>query len=43
VKKSGQIILSVIDGGILLGTIGEVDAERLKRIKGRLSAWLKKI
>ncbi|MBI1880527.1 MAG: type II toxin-antitoxin system PemK/MazF family toxin [Chloroflexi bacterium] len=35
--------LAVIDGGILLGTIGEVDAERLKRIKVRLSEWFKKI
>ena len=34
--------LAVIDGGILLGTIGEVDAERLKRIKVRLSKWFKK-
>ncbi|NJN98710.1 MAG: type II toxin-antitoxin system PemK/MazF family toxin [Anaerolineales bacterium] len=35
--------LAVIDGGILLGTLGEVDTERLKRIKVRLSEWFKKV
>jgi len=35
--------LAVIDGSILLGMIGEVDAERLKRIKVRLSEWFKKV
>jgi mRNA interferase MazF len=33
--------LAVVDGSILLGAIGEIDSERLKRIKANLSNWLK--
>lgn len=32
--------LAVVDGEILLGVIGEIDAERLKRIKEHLSKWI---
>ena len=34
--------LAVIEGSILLGSIGEIDGKRLKRIKANLSDWLKK-
>lgn len=33
--------LAVINAGQLLGTIGEIDAERLERIKTNLANWLK--
>jgi mRNA interferase MazF len=32
--------LAVVEGAILLGAIGEVDGERLNRIKKNLSSWL---
>jgi mRNA interferase MazF len=32
--------LAVVQGGILLGAIGEVSPERLRRIKDRLAKWL---
>ena len=32
--------LAVVDGGILLGAIGEIDPGRLKTIKVRLAAWI---
>jgi mRNA interferase MazF len=34
--------LAVVEGSILLGSIGEIDTERLKRIKANLSNWLAK-
>jgi mRNA interferase MazF len=34
--------MAVVDQGLLLGSIGEIDAERLKRIKANLSAWIAK-
>ncbi|MFC1974917.1 type II toxin-antitoxin system PemK/MazF family toxin [Chloroflexota bacterium] len=34
--------LAVIDGNILLGAIGEIDGQRLKRVKGNLANWLTK-
>jgi len=34
--------LAVVSGEILLGAIGEIDAERLRRIKTRLADWLAK-
>jgi len=33
--------LAVVDSSILLGAIGEIGDERLKRIKANLSTWLK--
>ena len=32
--------LAVVEGGIVLGAIGEVSPERLRRIKARLADWL---
>jgi mRNA interferase MazF len=32
--------LAVVEGGMLLGSIGEIDSERLRRIKTRLADWL---
>ena len=32
--------LALVTEGILLGAIGEISAERLKRIKGRIAAWI---
>ena len=32
--------LAVVDGSILLGAIGHISPDRLKRIKSRLAAWL---
>ena len=32
--------LAVVDGGILLGIIGQIAPERLDRIKTRLARWL---
>lgn len=32
--------LAVVNGEILLGAIGEIDPERLQRIKGHLAEWL---
>ena len=34
--------LAVVGGGTLLGAIGEIDAERLHRIKTHLANWLTK-
>lgn len=34
--------LAVIDEKILLGTIGEISSERLKRIKHKISEWIMK-
>lgn len=34
--------LAVVEESILLGAIGEIDAERLRRIKKNLSDWLNK-
>ena len=34
--------LAVVEESALLGTIGEIDIERLKRIKANLSNWLVK-
>jgi mRNA interferase MazF len=31
---------AVVEAGILVGAIGEIDPARLKRIKGRLARWL---
>ena len=33
--------LAVVESSILLGAIGEIDGERLSRIKAKLSNWLK--
>jgi mRNA interferase MazF len=33
--------LAVVEGGMLLGAIGEISPERLQRIKTRLADWLK--
>ncbi|MBI5651656.1 MAG: type II toxin-antitoxin system PemK/MazF family toxin [Chloroflexi bacterium] len=32
--------LAVMDGAVLLGATGEIDAERLRRIKTNLANWL---
>jgi len=32
--------LAVVEGGMLLGSIGEIDPERLRRIKTKLADWL---
>jgi mRNA interferase MazF len=32
--------LAVVDGGLLPGSIGEISAERLKRIRANLAGWL---
>jgi mRNA interferase MazF len=32
--------LAVVTDGILLGAIGEISAERLKRIKGKIAKWI---
>ena len=34
--------VAVVEESILLGAVGEIDTERLKRIKKNLSAWLNK-
>jgi len=34
--------LAVVEEGMLLGSIGQVSSERLKRIKTRLAVWLTK-
>ena len=34
--------LAVVEENILLGAVGEIDTERLKRIKKNLSDWLNK-
>lgn len=33
--------LAVVDRKILLGVVGEIDTQRLTRIKNRLSNWIK--
>jgi mRNA interferase MazF len=33
--------LAVVEGPILLGAIGHISPDRLKRIKSRLAAWLR--
>jgi mRNA interferase MazF len=33
--------LAVVDGDILLGTIGEISSERLARIRNNLAAWIR--
>jgi mRNA interferase MazF len=38
VVRTGR--LAVVDGSILLGAIGEIAPERLKRIKKRLANWI---
>lgn len=42
--KTSSIIrvgrLAVVERSILLGAIGEIDSQRLIRIKSRLSAWI---
>lgn len=35
--------LAVVEESILLGAVGEIDTERLKRIKKNLSDWLNKV
>ena len=45
-KNSSVIRISrvaIVDSSILLGTIGQIDTQRLARIKQRLSDWLKGI
>jgi mRNA interferase MazF len=32
--------LAAVDGGILIGKIGQIDSQRLLRIKQKLSHWL---
>ncbi len=32
--------LAVVDGSILTGKIGEIDASRLKRVRENLAAWI---
>lgn len=32
--------LAVVDGALLVGGIGEIDGERLNRMRHRLAAWL---
>ncbi len=32
--------VAMVSGEILLGAIGEIDGERLRRIRGHLAAWL---
>lgn len=32
--------LAVVDGDILIGKLGQIDIQRLKRIKQKLSRWL---
>lgn len=32
--------LAVVTDDILLGAIGEISAERLKRIKGKIAKWI---
>ena len=43
--KSASVIrvgrLAVVDGGLLLGATGEIEPERLQRIKTHLADWLK--
>ena len=34
--------LAVVEGDILLGAIGHIDADRLRRLKSRLAEWLMK-
>jgi mRNA interferase MazF len=34
--------LAAIDGKMLLGVIGEIDSERLNRVRGNLVNWLAK-
>jgi len=34
--------VAVVEESILLGAVGEIDADRLKRIKKNLSDWLNK-
>ena len=31
---------NVVDADLLVGTIGEVDPERLKRVQGKLANWI---
>jgi mRNA interferase MazF len=42
--KSASVIrlgrLAVVEGGILMGAIGQVSVARLRRLKGSLAAWL---
>lgn len=44
--KSPSVIrvgrLAVVEGGILLGAVGEIEVKRLNRIKKNLSDWLTK-
>jgi mRNA interferase MazF len=35
--------LAVVEGGMLLGSIGEIDSARLRRIKTKLADWLMQI
>ena len=32
--------LAVVEGDVLLGAVGEISSERLRRIRGRLVQWL---
>ena len=32
--------LAVVDGGILIGKLGQIDTQRLLRIKQKLSIWI---
>ena len=42
--KSSSVIrisrLAVVEGGILLGKVGQIDIKRLSRIKQKLSFWI---
>ena len=44
VLKSASVIrigrLAVVDGAVLVGSIGAISQDRLKRIKQRLAEWL---
>ena len=35
--------LAVVSGDVLLGSIGEVDPTRLRRIKNRLARWIEEV
>jgi mRNA interferase MazF len=34
--------LAVVDGGLLLGEVGQISSERTKRIKNKLAEWVLK-
>ena len=38
-KESG-VKVAVVDGGILLGKLGQIDTQRLIRIRHKLSHWI---